>query len=66
MAPRRRTPRLRRRRDAKKIAAIHNTAHRRPENSPTDPAQSARSPTLVSHTQPLCVEPRPISVQLDP
>ena len=36
MAPRRRPPRLRRRRDADKIAAIHPTAHRRPEN-PTDP-----------------------------
>ena len=47
MAPRRSPPRLRRRRDADKIAAIHPTAHRRPETIRPNPRQTAPTEALV-------------------
>src|SRR5271155_2250206 len=48
MAPRRRPPRLRRRRDAEKIAAIHPKAPQETRNNPTLSAQTA--PQRRSHS----------------
>ena len=42
-----RLARLRRRRDANKIAAIHPAAHRRPETDPTDPRAKGATEALV-------------------
>ena len=49
MAPGRRPPRLRRRRDAETIAATHPNAHRRPETIRPDPRKRRHSAARPSH-----------------